>query len=62
MRIVRLTSLTEWVFGDDVKAGRWFRHPLGRDEPRTPLDLLQTEAGAWIIEAKLIRLAEGIYI
>jgi putative toxin-antitoxin system antitoxin component (TIGR02293 family) len=62
MRIVRLISLAEWIFGDDVKAGRWLRHPLGKEEPRTPLDFLQTEAGAWIIEAKLIRFAEGIVI
>lgn len=62
MRIVRLTSLAEWVFGNDVSASRWLRHSFSKDEPRTPLDFLQTEAGAWIIEAKLVRIAEGFYI
>lgn len=62
MRIVRLTSLAEWVFGNDVAAGRWLRQPLSKEEPRTRLDFLRTEAGAWIIEVKLVQLAEGIFI
>jgi putative toxin-antitoxin system antitoxin component (TIGR02293 family) len=62
MRIVRLTSLAEWVFGNDVTAGRWLRHPFRLDRLHTPLDFLQTEAGAWLIEAELVGIAEGICV
>lgn len=62
MRIARLTSLAEWVFGDDVMAGRWLRHSFRLDQFHTPLDFLQTEAGAWIIEGELVGIAEGVYV
>lgn len=62
MRIARLTSFAEWVFGDDVTAGRWLRHLFRQDRFHTPLDFLQTEAGAWIIEGELVGIAGGVCV
>lgn len=62
MRITRLTSLAEWVFGDEAVAARWLRHPFRQDKLRTPLDFLQTEAGAWLVEGELVGIAEGVYV
>lgn len=59
VRIARITALAESVFGNDAKAGRWLRKPKARLESRTPLDLLQTEAGARIVEELLLQLEYG---
>lgn len=59
VRIARITALAESVFGDDAKAGRWLRKPKARLKSRTPLDLLQTEAGARIVEELLLQLEYG---
>lgn len=59
VRMARITALAEEVFADDAKAGRWLRKPKARFESRTPLDLLQTEAGARIVEELLLQLEYG---
>lgn len=62
MRIARLISLAEWVFGDDVVAAQWLRSSFKLDQLRTPLEFLQTEAGAWLVEGELVGIAEGVYV
>lgn len=59
VRIARITSLAEEVFGDDAKAARWLRKPKARFEGRAPLDLLKTEAGARLVEEFLLQLDYG---
>ena len=59
VRIARIASLAEEVFGDDEKAARWLRKPKSRFEGRTPLDLLGTEAGARLVEEMLLQLDYG---
>ena len=59
VRIARITSLAEEVFGDDAKAARWLRKPKTRFEGRAPLDLLRTEAGARLVEELLLQLDYG---
>jgi len=59
VRLARIASLAEEVFADDAKAGRWLRKPKQRFQGRTPLDLLQTEAGARIVEDLLLQLEFG---
>ena len=56
VRIARITSLAEEVFGDDSKAGRWLRKAKARFEGRAPLELLRTEAGARLVEEMLLQL------
>lgn len=59
VRLARITSLAEEVFANDTKAARWLRKPKRRLEGRTPLDLVQTEAGARIVEDLLLQLEFG---
>lgn len=59
VRIARITSLAEEVFGDDAKASRWLRKAKVRFEGRAPLELLRTEAGARLVEEMLLQLDYG---
>jgi putative toxin-antitoxin system antitoxin component (TIGR02293 family) len=56
VRIARITSQAEEVFGDDAKAARWLRKPKARFEGRVPLELLRTEAGSRIVEEMLLQI------
>lgn len=59
VRIARITSLAEEVFGDDAKAARWLRKAKSRFEGHTPLEMLRTEAGARLVEEMLLQLDYG---
>ena len=59
VRIARITSLAEEVFGDDAKAARWLRKAKSRFEGRSPLEMLRTEAGARLVEEMLLQLDYG---
>ncbi len=59
VRIARIASLAEEVFGEDAKASRWLRKPKARFEGRTPFELLRTEAGARLVEEMLLQLDYG---
>ena len=61
VRIARITSLAEEVFGDDAKAGRWLRKNKERFDGRTPLEVSRTEAGARLVEEMLLQLDYGIF-
>ncbi len=59
VRIARITSLAEEVFGDEAKAARWLRKAKARFEERSPLEMLRTEAGARLVEEMLLQLDYG---
>jgi putative toxin-antitoxin system antitoxin component (TIGR02293 family) len=59
VRIARISSLAEEVFGDDAKAARWLRKPKSRFDQRTPLEVARTEAGARLVEEMLLQLDYG---
>ena len=59
VRIARITSLAEEVFGEDAKASRWLRKAKARFGGRTPLELVRTEAGARLVEEMLLQLDYG---
>ncbi|HEV2645015.1 MAG TPA: antitoxin Xre/MbcA/ParS toxin-binding domain-containing protein [Acidobacteriaceae bacterium] len=61
VRIARITSLAEEVFGDDAKAGRWLRKVKERFAGRTPMEVSRTEAGARLVEEMLLQLDYGIF-
>ncbi len=61
VRLARIASLAEEVFGEDEKAGRWLRKPKQRFEGRTPLEVLKTEAGARLVEEMLLQLDYGFF-
>lgn len=59
-RIVRVVQLAERVFGNRDKAHRWLRKPSRALEGVVPLDLLELESGAYIVEQSLHQLDHGI--
>jgi putative toxin-antitoxin system antitoxin component (TIGR02293 family) len=59
VRIARMASLAEEVFGNDAKAARWLRKPKSRFDGRTPFELLSTEASARLVEEMLLQLDYG---
>jgi putative toxin-antitoxin system antitoxin component (TIGR02293 family) len=59
VRMARVQSLAEDVFGDADRANRWLREPLGELSSTAPLDWARTEAGARLIEEILARIDWG---
>jgi putative toxin-antitoxin system antitoxin component (TIGR02293 family) len=59
VRMARITSLAEEVFGDDAKASRWLRKTKTRFGDRSPLEMSRTEAGARLVEEMLLQLDYG---
>ncbi len=61
VRVARIVSLAAQVFSSHEKGLAWLRSPDDRLNSRTPLSLLQTEAGGRAIENMLWQIEEGIY-
>lgn len=59
VRLLRVQSLAEEVFGDAGKAHRWLRRSLAELGGEAPLTLAQTEAGARVVETILGKIAWG---
>ena len=61
-RLVRLTRIqaeAEDVFGDVQKANQWLRESLGILDGKSPLELVQTESGARLVEQLLAKIDWG---
>ncbi len=58
-RIDRLYSLAVEVFGEDRKASLWLKRPSLALENQTPLELLDTDAGAQQVERELRQIQHG---
>lgn len=61
LRIIRVLSSAEAVYGSRERALAWLRKPQARLEGRSPLSLLKTDTGSRIVEETLIQIDEGIY-
>jgi putative toxin-antitoxin system antitoxin component (TIGR02293 family) len=59
VRLARLQSFAEGVFGDPGKANLWLRHPLNELGGQTPLSYARAEAGARVVETILGKIAWG---
>jgi len=59
VRIARITSQAEEIFGNEAKAARWLRKPKARFEGQVPLELLRTEAGCRVVEEMLLQIDYG---
>ncbi len=59
VRLLRVQTLAEDIFGETEKANRWLRRPLRELDNEAPLALAQTEAGARVIETILGKIAWG---
>jgi putative toxin-antitoxin system antitoxin component (TIGR02293 family) len=61
LRLKRIATIAEKVFGDPAKAQRWLRKPKRSLDSDTPLAYLASETGARIVEEMLGRIEHGIY-
>lgn len=57
-RIARLTRLASEVFRREDKAARWLRRPLRELGGISPLEMMETPAGARQVEAILLQYAD----
>jgi putative toxin-antitoxin system antitoxin component (TIGR02293 family) len=61
LRVARILSLADQVFGSHEKALTWLRQVDDRINERTPLSMLQTESGGRLVEDLLWQIDEGVY-
>lgn len=61
LRLMRVSELADRVFGNPEKAQRWLRKPCRALEGVVPVDLLESETGAHLVEEELHRIDYGIY-
>src|ERR1700744_5862701 len=62
LRVIRVLSLAESVYGDRKRALAWLRNPHPRLDGRIPLSLLKTDTGGRIVEELLIQIDEGMFV
>jgi putative toxin-antitoxin system antitoxin component (TIGR02293 family) len=59
-RAASVAALAEQTFADREKAQSWLRRPTSALNDRRPIDLLDSEPGARVVEQLLHRIAHGI--
>jgi len=62
LRIVRILSSAEAVYGNRERGLAWLRKPHARLEGRSPLSLVKTDTGSRIVEELLIQIDEGMFV
>jgi putative toxin-antitoxin system antitoxin component (TIGR02293 family) len=60
VRVASVTALAEETFANKDKAQRWLRRPTALLGGKRPLDLLDSEPGARVVEQLLYRIGHGI--
>src|SRR5438132_11848130 len=60
VRVARITSMAEQVFGEPERAWRWLRKPKSQFDRKSPLGMLATEAGARIVEEMIVQIDDGM--
>ena len=61
VRVARLLSMAEEIFGSRKKALAWLRAKDDRLDNRAPLQMLSTESGGRLIENMLWQIDEGAF-
>jgi putative toxin-antitoxin system antitoxin component (TIGR02293 family) len=61
LRLERIATQAERVFGAAEKAHRWLRKPKRALQGETPVAYLASEAGARVVEEMLGRIEHGIF-
>jgi putative toxin-antitoxin system antitoxin component (TIGR02293 family) len=61
LRLKRIATIAERVFGNRTKAHRWLRKPKRGLSGDTPVAYLASENGARVVEEMLGRIEHGIY-
>jgi len=62
LRVIRVVSSAEAVYGSRERALAWLRRPNARLDGRAPLSLLQTDTGSRIVEEFLVQIDEGMFV
>lgn len=62
LRILRVLSHAEAVYGSRERALAWLRRPHPRLNQRTPSELLKTDSGSRIVEELLVQIDEGMFV
>jgi len=60
-RLLNIAELANRVFEDNKRAQNWLRTPCRALNKVVPLDLLESETGARLVEEELLRIEHGIY-
>ncbi len=60
VRVARIATFAEQVFGDPERAWRWMRKPKRHFDGKTPMQMLATEAGARLVEEMIARIDDGL--
>ena len=60
VRVASMTALAEETFAQKGKAQTWLRRPTSALGGRRPIDLLDSEPGARVVEQLLYRIGHGI--
>lgn len=60
VRVARIATLAEQVFGDPERAWRWMRKTKRHFDGKTPMQMLATEAGARLVEEMIARVDDGL--
>jgi putative toxin-antitoxin system antitoxin component (TIGR02293 family) len=61
LRVARIISLADQVFGNHEKALTWLRQVDEHLNDRAPLSMLHTESGGRLVENLLWQIDEGVY-
>lgn len=62
LRVIRVLSHAETVYGSRERALAWLRKPHARLDGRAPLSLLKTDTGSRIVEELLVQIDEGMFV
>lgn len=62
MRLIRILSSAEAVYGSRERALTWLRTVHARLDGRTPLSLLSTDTGSRIVAELLVQIDEGMFV
>ena len=60
-QIAKITDLSDQVFANSKKSKRWLNKPLKALNGKSPIDMLDSEEGARIVEDLLGKLDEGYF-
>lgn len=60
-RIANIIKLSDQVFGNHEKSKRWLHKPLKVLNGKSPMEMLDSEEGACIVENLLGRIDEGYF-
>jgi putative toxin-antitoxin system antitoxin component (TIGR02293 family) len=62
LRVARLLSQAESVYGSRERALAWLRRVNPRLRGRTPLEMMKTDTGSRIVEELLVQIDEGMFV